>query len=124
MMIYGIVNLNTGICENSIVLNSAEEYAVSEHQTLVPGGRIGWTWDGTNWIEPSWNWTTEQKIGRARFIRDRYLKKYLDRMNPVRWNSLTAEQQQAWLEYRQALLDIPQQPGFPDNIEWPVQPPG
>lgn len=24
--------------------------------------------------------------------------------------------------YRQALRDVPQQPGFPDNIQWPVKP--
>lgn len=37
-------------------------------------------------------------------------------------NPLTAEQQQAWAAYRQQLRDVPQQPGFPENIVWPVQP--
>ena len=27
-----------------------------------------------------------------------------------------------WIDYRQALRDVPQQPGFPDNIEWPEKP--
>lgn len=27
-----------------------------------------------------------------------------------------------WLDYRQALRDIPQQPGFPDNVTWPTKP--
>lgn len=27
-----------------------------------------------------------------------------------------------WAPYRQALRDVPQQPGFPDNIQWPTQP--
>ena len=27
-----------------------------------------------------------------------------------------------WVAYRQALRDIPQQPGFPDNIQWPTKP--
>lgn len=27
-----------------------------------------------------------------------------------------------WAPYRQALRDVPQQPGFPDNIQWPVKP--
>jgi hypothetical protein len=27
-----------------------------------------------------------------------------------------------WLEYRQALRDIPQQSGFPNNIIWPTKP--
>jgi hypothetical protein len=29
---------------------------------------------------------------------------------------------QAWRDYRQALRDIPQQPGFPENIQWPTKP--
>jgi hypothetical protein len=28
----------------------------------------------------------------------------------------------AWAEYRQALRDIPQQPGFPTNVTWPDLP--
>ncbi len=27
-----------------------------------------------------------------------------------------------WAPYRQALRDIPQQPGFPDSIQWPTKP--
>lgn len=30
--------------------------------------------------------------------------------------------QAAWAVYRQALRDIPQQEGFPDDVAWPVQP--
>lgn len=29
---------------------------------------------------------------------------------------------QAWVEYCQALRDIPNQPGFPWEVQWPVQP--
>jgi len=28
----------------------------------------------------------------------------------------------AWAAYRQALRDVPQQSGFPENIVWPVSP--
>jgi hypothetical protein len=27
-----------------------------------------------------------------------------------------------WAPYRQALRDVPQQPGFPENITWPTKP--
>ena len=27
-----------------------------------------------------------------------------------------------WLDYRQSLRDIPEQTGFPDNIDWPQEP--
>jgi hypothetical protein len=30
--------------------------------------------------------------------------------------------QAAWAAYRQALRDVPQQEGFPDNITWPEAP--
>lgn len=35
---------------------------------------------------------------------------------------LTEEQKQAWAEYRQALRDVPEQPGFPENVVWPSTP--
>lgn len=35
---------------------------------------------------------------------------------------LTSEQRAAWQTYRQALRDVPQQPGFPEAVAWPVPP--
>lgn len=35
---------------------------------------------------------------------------------------LTDEQVAAWRAYRQALRDVPAQPGFPAAIEWPMPP--
>jgi hypothetical protein len=34
----------------------------------------------------------------------------------------TAEEIQAWLDYRQALRDVPTQAGFPLTIDWPTKP--
>lgn len=42
--------------------------------------------------------------------------------NPLRWATLSTEQQDAWAVYRQALLDVPQQAGFPHNVTWPTEP--
>lgn len=42
--------------------------------------------------------------------------------NPLRWADLTAEKQTEWAAYRRALLDLPQQEGFPIDITWPTQP--
>jgi len=42
--------------------------------------------------------------------------------NALRWAGLSDEQRQAWADYRQALLDVPQQSGFPHNITWPSKP--
>jgi hypothetical protein len=37
-------------------------------------------------------------------------------------NVLSEEEMEQWVEYRQALRDIPQQPDFPENIIWPAAP--
>lgn len=42
--------------------------------------------------------------------------------NALRWAALSAEEQAAWAAYRQALLDVPQQAGFPNDVTWPVKP--
>jgi hypothetical protein len=35
---------------------------------------------------------------------------------------LSDAKKQEWAAYRQALRDVPQQAGFPDNIQWPSKP--
>ena len=36
--------------------------------------------------------------------------------------ALTAAKKTKWTEYRQALRDIPEQSGFPNNVVWPIKP--
>ena len=40
----------------------------------------------------------------------------------VKHNELSAPIPQEWLDYRQALRDITEQTGFPEEIEWPQEP--
>jgi len=42
--------------------------------------------------------------------------------NALRWAALDADTQTEWATYRQALLDVPQQAGFPNTVAWPVAP--
>jgi hypothetical protein len=42
--------------------------------------------------------------------------------NALRWAALDANTQAAWATYRQALLDVPQQDGFPNTVTWPTKP--
>ena len=58
----------------------------------------------------------------VRAMRDSKLAAEVDPIatNALRWAALTADEQQALADYRQALLDVPQQPGFPNNIVWPA----
>ena len=40
-------------------------------------------------------------------------------MNPIRWGTLSEAEKDKWTKYRQELLDIPQQEGFPFKVVWP-----
>ena len=42
--------------------------------------------------------------------------------NALRWGSLDAATQDEWAVYRQAMLDVPQQEGFPNEVVWPTKP--
>lgn len=66
---------------------------------------------------------------QEQIIRDeRYLRlRKCDKVSPMRWLDMSVEEQQAWVDYRHALLDIPQQEGFPWNGDitqapWPTVP--
>ena len=68
-----------------------------------------------------WEIDPIQSTGACREYRDQLLSA-VDRVNPVWFASLTADQQQELQRYRQALLDVPQQAGFPTEVEWPAKP--
>ena len=57
----------------------------------------------------------------TRDVRNKLLNE-IDRINPIWYASLTADQQQELIAYRQALLAVPQQSGFPETVTWPVKP--
>tara|TARA_B100000795_G_scaffold261854_1_gene239056 strand:+ start:689 stop:1102 length:414 start_codon:yes stop_codon:yes gene_type:complete len=42
--------------------------------------------------------------------------------NALRWAALSSDKQAEWATYRTALLDVPQQAGFPNTITWPATP--
>lgn len=42
--------------------------------------------------------------------------------NPLRWSSMTKQEQGRWAKYRQELLDITNEEGFPHDIKWPTKP--
>ena len=59
------------------------------------------------------------KAAKVRAERNAMLADTVDRINPLRWESMTDSQKDMWRTYRQALLDIPSQPGFPYSVIWP-----
>lgn len=66
-------------------------------------------------IEPFF--TNEELAAEARLQRDELLK-------GSDWTQLpdAPVNHQAWSDYRQALRDIPEQSGFPTDINWPEKP--
>ena len=80
--------------------------------------------DVAAYVPPTQEELDAQAAAAIRAERDMKLATEVDPIagNALRWAALTAEQQQAWADYRQALLDIPQQSGFPHNVVWPTKP--
>jgi hypothetical protein len=67
--------------------------------------------------------SNEQLAEMARAMRGHLLQR-LDVFvsNPLRWSTLSEDMQAEASGYRQALLDVPQQEGFPSTILWPEAP--
>ena len=80
--------------------------------------------DVAAYVPPTQDELDAQAAEAVRAERDMKLATEVDPIagNALRWASLTAEQQHAWADYRQALLDIPEQSGFPHDVVWPTKP--
>jgi hypothetical protein len=92
--------------------------------------------DNKSYAEPSWTEVlVDPPHGDARYIdgvwdmstpvradRDGRLAE-VDAIagNALRWAALDTATQAEWSTYRQALLDVPQQAGFPNDITWPTK---
>ena len=76
---------------------------------------IGTRYDGFNWVQ------TDELV---RSKRDNLLISEVDVIagNPLRWDELTEEQKAQWAAYRIQLLNVPDQDGFPQSINWPLRP--
>lgn len=74
-----------------------------------------------DWATKTWVLNPDQTAKLTRQYRDQFLA-LVDRVNPVWYNELTAEQKTELQQFRQALLDITQQSGFPETVVWPPKP--
>lgn len=101
-----------------------EQYRVVKGQAVAlpakPAGQsqVAYLWDSN---QDQWTPDLVRTAAQARGIRDRYLR-VVDKMNPVWWSSLSPNRQAEFTAYREALLDVTQQPGWPLVIEWPAAP--
>ena len=75
---------------------------------------VGGTYDGVTFVPPAAPAPTAEEV---RAQRDNLLAE-------SDWTQVTDApvDQAAWATYRQALRDIPDQAGFPENVTWPDKP--
>ena len=80
--------------------------------------------DVAAYVPPTQAELDEAAAQAVRATRDRKLATEVDPIagNALRWAALDADTQAAWAAYRQALLDVPAQAGFPHNVTWPEVP--
>jgi len=126
--LYMVENLPDGIVRvwNDPDHHVGENQAVSfaKTPTLVNGK---WIREATVFnITPSTPSENELQ-GRSELAsagRDNLLKTEVDPVvsNPLLWADLTTEKQAEWTQYRTALLNVPDQAGFPIDITWPTKP--
>jgi hypothetical protein len=74
-----------------------------------------------DWTTKTWSLDTVGTAKAARVKRNSMLKS-VDKVNPIWYTSLTAQQQTDLQTFRTALLNVPQQSGFPTTITWPTKP--
>ena len=102
-------------------------------QSLAPGAEWVLRGDELEWLSTDIPQPTDAEIEAevARLIAEQPKKEvraHRDRLLTetdwvvVKHNELGAPIPQEWLDYRQALRDITEQSGFPDNVEWPQEP--
>lgn len=80
--------------------------------------QVSWRW---NPAAQTWEYDQSKTDQNARKIRETLFAE-VDKVNPMWFESMTAEQQQQVREYRQAIIDLTDQPGWPRDITWPVKP--
>jgi hypothetical protein len=136
-MNYTIYNPVTGIIESNITLPDDE---IPHDRSYIEGYYSGGEFyieNGLPVAKPTYptdgfvydfdsatkTWQLNNVANQFRFRNNRnQLLAQIDRINPVWHASLTTQQQTELVAYRQQLLDVPQQEGFPTTIVWPAQP--
>lgn len=121
-----ILNSETKVCENVIDVDQESSFVPYKQGIEVAPdhtGEIGWVWESNKWVDPNAPQLDDNILAqKARHKRNNLLKQSVDRINPLRWETYTEQEKAQWTTYRKALLDIPEQSGFPRNIVWPLSP--
>lgn len=113
-----IINKNTRECVDIQYIENDTDWVDTDELIRCESneGEIGQFWNSNGWM------TYDEWCEKHRQRRNKYLSIYIDTMNAIRWNSLTEEQKDSWIQYREDLLNLPQQESFPYTIDWPNKP--
>jgi len=141
-MKYTIYNANTGEIVSTITVSddihaqanlgnssyiegsySGQDYYVDQGQPMAKPARPTGGFEHYYFDYATKAWAVDPEISgiQIRSERNRLLAD-IDRVNPIWYASLATDQQQELVAYRQALLSVPQQSGFPQTVTWPVKP--
>ena len=98
-----------------------EKYALKEAYSPSLAAEIAA--DYATWLQKAKDAELTSESQKVRGYRDNLLNT-CDTVycNAERWAAMTAEQQQAWVAYKQALRDVPTQAGSPYTVNWPAMP--
>ena len=103
-------------------------YSITPHDTdtTIDNNRIMFL-IGNNflpYVEPTQEELDLETAKIIRMQRDFILVSEVDPIitNILRWEELDTTGQNKWRQYRQELLDVPNQEGFPNDIVWPQNP--
>ncbi len=107
------------IIENGVVINTIEVDSLDFLPNLVEAtdGGIGWSYVDGVFTAPADTKTDEEIAAEIRTERDA-------KLTSCDWTQVidAPVDQAAWATYRQALRDIPEQAGFPNEVNWPTKP--
>lgn len=103
-------------------INSNPSLFYFENNTLFskpdkPNGEYTFNYDIKQW---EFDRATAETKALAK--RNQLLAEGPDRISPMWWASMTTQEQAAWTQYRQDLLDITGQADYPEFIVWPIKP--
>jgi hypothetical protein len=108
------------IVENNKVVNIAlSETALADNWIQSDEAQIGWDYDGSKFTQPPDPTPTAEEVftERNRLLAESDWTQLSD-ARAAMGEAKAAE----WDAYRQALRDVQEQEGFPENVVWPTKP--
>lgn len=141
-MIYTVYDPITGKIQCTITGSSAGDLALNlegktyiegsfddQHYYIVDGQAVPKAVDPSTSLKKyyfddagkQWVINTDTTERLARSYRSIMLS-LVDKINPIWWSELSPAEQQQAVDFRYALLNVPQQEGFPADINWPEKP--